>query len=149
MPTPTAALLEVIAAYNNQTTVDNRIDTTDFTFDAPINNTNPGHLNNTLVIARPAAGSTHAGVRNIYYDRVDLSLTPVIPVIKKGSFSNVSQLISMINGYFEIEMTLTDYNDADITNAVGEYFISAHSNSYAFKGSLKVSLVAANPIGIS
>jgi hypothetical protein len=142
------AISEIIANYNLIQTANFQIDATRFVFEQVAVNYNVDYPQNTSIRVRLLNNTGLIPNRHIYYDRVNLSLAPDALIVTKGAATRVSEIISLINGYLELDMDLDDYINETIVGVIGEFRINSKSGSYKFIGNLKITLEEGSALAI-
>jgi hypothetical protein len=84
------------------------------TFGAPAVYSGAENRNTKLTLAAVEPSSGYSGSRDIFYNRVDISVVPGTrsKVFSLGNAVNISDLIPEINARYGINLTADDYTDA-------------------------------------
>jgi hypothetical protein len=147
LPTTQEALSVIVNQYNHGKASNLQINDTDYVFLPPVINTDVANVGDTLLHVKHHPKTGKIGGINLYYNRINLSEITTEVIVKKGSFTLISQIISSINDALGLNLTAADYVDASIL-PVGSFTIQAASNSILFKNSLTITLESGSPASV-
>lgn len=118
----------------------------DLTIGAPANNTDSTHNRNTIVKLTAKDSAAFEGSANVYYNRVAIAsvLKAAMSYEVAASGVTTSTLLPLINKQFSVDLTEDDVvvESIDTSTLPKTYTLKAAANSYAFTGTVDISLTA-------